>query len=187
MANQTDENAIKVHGSDAQFLIDRLTRENIYRSRYWKEFCFGICAADVVALAAELTHVGGLCGPARKPTPFLCLVLKLLQLGPARDVVEEFLTQERFKYATVLAATYLRLVGTAVDVYNTLEKLYADYRKISYRKGSGDYELTTVDQVIDDLLLSNELFSILSPRLQHRHVLCDLGQLQTRKSALSLD
>jgi pre-mRNA-splicing factor 38A len=184
MANQTDESAIKVHGADAQVLIDRIARESIYQSRYWKEFCFGVCAADVVALAAEITHVGGLCGHARRPTPFLCLVLKLLQLGPSRDVIDEFLYQSYFKYAKVLGATYLRLVGSAVDIYENLEPHYADYRKIVLRSGTGDYQLTTVDQIIDDLLVDEQVFGVTLPRLQHRYVLSDLGHLQPRRTTL---
>jgi pre-mRNA-splicing factor 38A len=184
MANQTDADALRVHGTNPQFLIEKLTRERIYSSRYWREQCFGVSTENVVALAADLTHVGGLYGNARKPAPFICLALKLLQLGPTRDVVQEFLTQPHFKYATILAAFYLRIVGDAVDVYSTLEPLLADYRKLVVRVGSGDFELTNLDSVVDSLLVDEDVFGIKLPRIQHRHTCVELG-LPPRTSALN--
>lgn len=175
MANQTDKDAARVHGTDPQFLIERLIRERIYESRFWKEQCFGISVEDLVALAADLTHVGGLYGDARTPTPFMCLLLKLLQLGPERDVLSEFFAQSHFKYSTALSCCYLRITGDAFDIYSTLEPLLADYRKVIVRRGGGEFELTNVDVVVETLLNEDEIFALKLPRIQHRHVCAELG------------
>ena len=45
-----------------------------------------------------------------KPTPFLCLVLKMLQIQPEKDIVIEFIKNEDFKYVRALGAYYLRFV-----------------------------------------------------------------------------
>jgi pre-mRNA-splicing factor 38A len=186
MANQTARDATKVRGADPQLFIEKLTRERIYQSRYWREHCFGVSIADVAGLASDLSHAGGLFGPARKPTAFICLVLKLLQLGPTREVVQEFFDQSHFKYAMLVAAFYIRIVGEAQDVFRTLEELLADYRKIVIRLDSGEFELSTVDQVVDNLLVDEDVFGIKLPRMQHRHVLTELG-MRPRVSALPQD
>lgn len=49
--------------------------------------------------AKELDHIGGTFGGNRKPTPFMCLVLKMLQIQPEKAIVLEFIKNELFKYA----------------------------------------------------------------------------------------
>lgn len=41
------------------------------------------------------------------------------------------------RYVRVLGAFYLRLVGTPADIYQYLEPLYNDYRKIKMRLTQG--------------------------------------------------
>ena len=43
-------------------------------------------------------------GGARKPAEFLCLVLKLLQLQPDKEIIVEFIKNEDYKYVRVLGA-----------------------------------------------------------------------------------
>lgn len=69
----------------------------------------------------ELDHVGGTFGGNSKPTPFICLVLKMLQIQPEKDIIVEFIKNEEYKYVRALGAFYMRLVGKPVDVYNYLE------------------------------------------------------------------
>ena len=45
----------------------------------------------------ELKSVGGTYGGNIKPTPFMCLVLKMLQLQPEKDIVVEFIKNEDYK------------------------------------------------------------------------------------------
>ena len=47
----------------------------------------------------------------------MCLVLKMLQLQPEKEIVIEFIKNEDFKYVRILGAFYLRLVGKPVDIY----------------------------------------------------------------------
>lgn len=183
MSNRTDKDAARVHGTDPQFLIEKLVRERVYNSRFWRERCFGICVADVVTLAAGLSHVGGLYGNARTPTPFLCLLLKLLQLGPEPDVLAEFFEQPHFKYAAALACCYLRFTGDAIDVYSTLEPLLADYRKLVIRRDSGQFALTYLDVIVETLLHDDDIFGVKLPRIQSRYVCAELG-LPPRESSL---
>lgn len=42
MANKTVKDAKTIHGTNPQYLIEKIIRTRIYESRYWKEECFGL-------------------------------------------------------------------------------------------------------------------------------------------------
>ena len=184
MANATDPTARTVHGADPQSLVDRIVRSRIYESAYWKEHAFGLNAATLIDQAVKLTHVGGVYGPHAVPTPFLCLALKLLQIQPPVEAVEEYIVQAEYKYLRLLGAFYYRLVGRGVEVWRTLEGLLADYRKVRRRKEDGGWEVVHVDEVVDELLQCEKSFSISLPRLMRREQLELMGRLEPRRSAL---
>ena len=91
-------------GLFAQNLVEKILRSKIYQSMYWKEHCFGLTAESLVDKAVGLNYVGGTYGGQRKPTNFMCLVLKLLQLQPDKEIVVEFIKNEDYKYVRVLGA-----------------------------------------------------------------------------------
>jgi len=165
-----------------QFLVDKILRTKIQETTYWKQHCFGASAAAVVDLAADLEAVGGTTTALRRPTPFLCLLLKLLQLGPSRDVVAEYVSNPDLKYLRVLGALYARLAWRPADVFLTLEPLLADFRRLRAHAPPGSpstcgYELTTVDAVVDALLTESTAFDVALPRLPPRKALEDTGAL----------
>ena len=63
--------------------------------------------------ATELKALGGSYGGNNKPTRFLCLALKLLQIQPEDGIVEEFIDNEDFKYVRALGAFYSAVDGTS--------------------------------------------------------------------------
>ena len=184
MANVTDKFAASVHGTNPQNLIEYIMRQKIYDSLYWKQYCFGLSAGDVVDKGIELKFVGGMFGEPQKPTEFICLVLKLLQIQPEKDIILEYIRNDDFKYLRLLGAFYLRLVGSAVDVYRYLEPLLNDYRRVRVRDPSGSFSLSYIDEIIDNMLQRDHLFNIALPRLPKRSVLEDTGQLPPRESVL---
>lgn len=80
-----------VRGVNPATLFEKAVRDRITDSYYWKEQCFGLNAATICDRAVELTSIGGTYGVSEKPTPFLCLAFKLLQLQPERQVILEYL------------------------------------------------------------------------------------------------
>ena len=66
----------------------------------------------------------------------------------------------------MLGALYLRLVGTSLEVYNYLEPLYNDYRKLKMMNRSGEFELTHVDEFVDMLLREERVCDVILPRIQ---------------------
>ncbi|RLN43955.1 hypothetical protein BBJ28_00017249 [Nothophytophthora sp. Chile5] len=183
MANATDPSAQSVHGVNPQSLIEKIMRNRVYASIFWKEQCFGLTAETLVDKAVELSAFGGTFGGNQQPTPFLCLLLKMLQLQPEIDVVRQFVQNEDYKYVTALGAVYLRLVGKPTEIYTMLEPLYSDYRKLRKRNVIG-WEITHMDEMVDALLTEEYYIDLALPRLADRELLEKTEGLPPRKSVL---
>lgn len=198
-----------VRGVNPATLFEKAVRDRITESYYWKEQCFGLNAATLCDRAIELSCIGGTYGVSEKPTPFLCLAFKMLQINPSRDIVLEYLNfadpgsddeaentaaeqaengvvKERgdFKYLRALAAFYVRLTFDAVDVYKTLEPLLLDYRKLK-RRVRDSFMLTHMDQFVDDLLTKDRVCGTSLWKLPSRQQLEDLDLLEERISPLA--
>ncbi|KAI9470443.1 PRP38 family-domain-containing protein [Zychaea mexicana] len=185
MANRTVSDARAVHGVDPQRLVEKIIRERIYDSMYWKEHCFGLTAATLMDKAVDLTYIGGQYA-GQHPTEFLCLTLKMLQLQPEKDIVNELIKQEDFKYLRALGAFYLRLVGRSKEIYLSLEPLLNDPRKLRIREGDG-FSLTYMDEFIDQLLHEDRVCDVILPRLVSRYALEENDELEPRVSGLEGD
>lgn len=85
---------ITVRGQNPALCLEKGTRERIVESLYWKESCFGLNLATLCDRATALNHVGGTYGISGKPTPFICLSLKLLALAgdKEREIIREMLS-----------------------------------------------------------------------------------------------
>ncbi|KAL1605071.1 hypothetical protein SLS60_004614 [Paraconiothyrium brasiliense] len=73
-------------------LIEKAMRERIIESMYWKEQLFAVNEAMICDRAIALTHVGG--SVNNRPTPFICILLKLLSLVPSEEIILEMLNYE---------------------------------------------------------------------------------------------
>jgi len=187
MANRTVKDAVTIKGTNPQYLVEKIIRSRVYDSKYWKENCFALTAELLVDKAMELKFTGGVFGGNIKPTPFICLVLKMLQIQPEKDIVIEFIKNEDFKYVRALGAYYLRLTGTSLDCYKYLEPLLNDYRKIRTQKRDGNFELSHMDEFIDQLLHDERVCDVQLPRLQKREILEETNELEPRVSVLEGD
>ncbi len=58
----------------------------------------------------ELKFVGGVYGGNIKPTPFLCLALKMLQIQPEKDIIVEFIKNEDFKFVCKYCSICIQFV-----------------------------------------------------------------------------
>ncbi|WWC96100.1 hypothetical protein V866_002967 [Kwoniella sp. B9012] len=182
MANSTLRGAKSIHGGNPQYLIEKVIRARIYDSLYWKEQCFALTAESIIDKAIALKSIGGVTD-RNTPTPFISLTLKLLQLQPEKEILIEYLLAEEFKYLRALAAFYIRLTFRSMDIYEILEPLMKDYRKLRVAH-SGGYSLTYFDEFIDDLLTKERVCDIILPRLTQRSVLEETEGLEPRKSLL---
>ncbi|EJD06111.1 PRP38-domain-containing protein [Fomitiporia mediterranea MF3/22] len=182
MANTTIKGALAIHGQNPQFLVETVIRNRIYECQYWKERCFALTAESLIDRAIELNSIGGVYGN-NNPTEFMCLLLKLLQIQPEKEILIEYLQVDEFKYLRALAAMYIRMTFRAVEVYEILEPLLKDYRKLRLRHVGG-YTLTYMDEFADQLLHDERVCDIILPRIIKREVLEENGEIAPRKSLL---
>ncbi|KAF8533821.1 PRP38 family-domain-containing protein [Trichophaea hybrida] len=170
------------HGVNPLLLVEKIIRDRILDCLYWKEQCFGLNAATLLDRATEVTYIGGHYGN-QKPTPFICLVFKLLQLQPEKEIIMAYLEDAEFKYLRALAAMYIRLTWNAVEIFKTLEPLMGDFRKIRMR-GMNGWRLSYMDEFIDSLLTQERVCDIALPRMMTRAMLEDAEELEPRESLL---
>ncbi|WVF69178.1 hypothetical protein IAT40_003953 [Kwoniella sp. CBS 6097] len=185
MANSALRGTKSVHGGNPQFLIEKVIRARIYDSLYWKEQCFALTAESIIDKAIALHSLGGVTD-RQTPTPFISLTLKLLQLQPEKEILIEYLLAEEYKYLRALAAFYIRLTFRSMEIYEILEPLMKDYRKLRVAHAGG-YSLTYFDEFIDELLTQERVCDIILPRLTQRSVLEETEGLPPRKSLLDED
>jgi len=133
--------------------------------------------------AMELKWIGGNYSANLKPTPFMCLVCKMLQIQPELAIVLELLKQTDHKYVRALGAIYLRLTGKAVDIYTYIEPLYNDNRKLRMR-GVNGWSIVNMDSFAEELVMGTHCCDIALPRLAPRYHLEKQELLKPYKSLL---
>ena len=152
--------------------IDPITKEKVVRSLYWTQRCARLDVLGVCEAAIDLQFVGGVVGEYRTPTPYLCLLYRLLELGPTTETIEAMWKQEVHKYLRVMALHYARLVaskkphGAAEAKTMLAEVMEADYRKIKSRQLDGKFVLVHVDEVCELLLNERDWFGINIPAMR---------------------
>ncbi|OBT77643.1 hypothetical protein VF21_03733 [Pseudogymnoascus sp. 05NY08] len=174
------------NGFNPATIFEKPVRERIIDCYFWKDQCFALNEADIVSRVVEHVHfVAGTYGDSQRPSPFLCLAFKLLQLGPGDDILKEYLGYggERFKYLRALACFYVRLTRPAKEVYETLEPFLEDGRKLR-RRGRQGTSLTFVDQFVDELLTKERICATSLWKMPKREQLEDSEILEPRVSAL---
>merc|ERR1712225_46396 len=174
------------NGLNPATIMEKPVRERIIDCYFWKDQCFAVNEADIVTRVVDhVNFIGGTYGDAQRPSPFLCLAFKLLQLGPSDDILKEYLEYggEKFKYLRALALFFIRMTRQAKDVYALLEPHLSDYRKLR-RKGRTGTSLTFMDVFVDDLLVKDRVCGTTLWKMPKREILEDLDVLEPRVSAL---
>ena len=174
------------NGLNPATIMEKAVKDRIVDSYFYKEQCFALNEADIVDRVVEhVNFIGGTHGANQKPSPFLCLAFKLLELAPSNAILDEYLRHggEHFKYLRALTCFYLRMTRQAKDVYMMLEPYLADRRKLR-RKGRQGTSLTFMDDFVDDLLTKDRVCATSLWKMPNREILEDLDQLDPRVSPL---
>ncbi|KOS21132.1 Pre-mRNA-splicing factor 38A [Escovopsis weberi] len=174
------------NGLNPANIMEKAVKDRIVDSYFYKEQCFALNEADIVDRVVEhVSFIGGTHGAAQRPSPFLCLAFKLLELGPSDDIVREYLGHggDEFKYLRALACFYVRLTRQAKDVYTMLEPYLEDRRKLR-RRGRAGTRLSYVDEFVDELLVGDRVCATSLWKMPKREVLEDLEVLEPRVSPL---
>ena len=155
----------------------------MFNSYYWKEKCFGLTSETIIDKILELKYIGGMNHSSNQPTDFICLFIKLLQLNPSEEIIDEYLSDPDLKYLRALTALFIRFAYPPVKIYTKLEKLYCDYKKLVILKSKG-YAIIHMDEYIDSLLNEEHIFEISLPKIPKRSVLEENGELKPYVSVL---
>ncbi|ODV63773.1 U4/U6-U5 snRNP complex subunit PRP38 [Ascoidea rubescens DSM 1968] len=181
------KNAELIHGVNPVLLFEKIIRERILDTIYWKLNCFGLTPLTILDKAVKIKIIGGQ-DSNQRPSHFQCLLLKLLQIHPSKEIISEYINQKRFKYLTCLGLMYARLCFDSIDVYETLETYYNDYRKVRFRPNHGSpVMLYHIDEFVDELLTKERVCDLILPRLPNREFLEDEKDLEPRKSTVELN
>ncbi|RKF56687.1 Pre-mRNA-splicing factor 38 [Golovinomyces cichoracearum] len=174
------------NGLNPATIMEKPVRERIVDCYFWKDQCFAVNEADIVNRVVEnVNFIGGTYGDSQRPSPFLCLAFKLLQLSPSDEILKEYLHfgGEKFKYLRALALFYIRLTRQPKIVYETLEPFLCDYRKLRKRGRIGS-SLTYMDVFVDDLLTKDRICGTTLWKIPKRTIMEDLDLLEPRVSPL---
>lgn len=129
----------------------------------------------------ELNCIGGVHGDSNEPTPFLCLLLKMILIQPADDIIEEFIKNEAFRYVRALGALYLRLTRSDLDCYKHLEPLFKDMQELRHlNPGSSSFKILHMDEFIFLLLRSAGVCDVALLRLQKRTIFEQNNELEPK-------
>lgn len=168
-------------------LIEDVTRKKIFDSQYWQQHCFYLTAETLVDRAIELRSFGGVTTAMGAPSDFLCLLLKMLLIQPDSAIPLMFIEEAEYRYVRLLGAFYIRLTHKPKDIYELLEPLYLDYRKLRLRTSDNSFDIVHMDDCIDQLLHSKQFCNIHLPPMVKRYKLEEAGVLQPRISPLQAE
>ena len=163
--------------------VELILRNRVFNSYYWKETCFGLTSETIIDKILELKYIGGMNHSSNQPTDFICLFIKLLQLNPSEEIIDEYLSDPDLKYLRALTALFIRFAYPPPKIYTKLEKLYCDYKKLVILKSKG-YAIIHMDEYIDSLLNDEHIFEISLPKIPKRSVLEENGELSPYVSVL---
>ena len=167
----------------ALFLVSSIMRDKVFSSFYWKSECFGLDSVTIMDKAVVLDYIGTTYGGERKATPFLCLLVKLLQIKPSIEILKVYINNPKFKYLTALGIIYLRLTSSSIDVYTSVEHLYQDFRKLKIRNLDGSFGIIYLDEFVELCLCERKFLDLDLPFIHKRSVLVEKGLLNFPRSS----
>ena len=163
--------------------VELILRHRVFNCYYWKDKCFGLTSETIIDKVMEIKYIGGMNHSSNQPTDFICLFIKLLQLNPSEEIIDEYLSDPDLKYLRALTALFIRFAYPPVKIYTKLEKLFCDYKKLVILKSKG-YAIIHMDEYIDSLLNDEHIFEISLPKIPKRTVLEENGSLKPYVSVL---
>ncbi|KAG7195355.1 uncharacterized protein KQ657_003883 [Scheffersomyces spartinae] len=173
-------------------LIEPIVRHRIHESLFYKQYLHLTNEATLMTVVdQQVQYVGGADGIG-KPCPFLCCLLRMLELEPLSEMIDVYLNQlgyNLFKYLTAMALLYVRLTYSSDKVYTILDTFYTDFRKLRFllkipvytATGSAcHYKLSYIDELVDELICRERVCDIILPRITPRQRLVEQDQVAPR-------
>lgn len=177
-------------------LVESIVRHRIQDSLFYKTHLFLANELTILdTVVAQVHYIGGTDAGGR-PSPFLCCLLRLLELEPLQEILQLYLTQKgfnQFKYLTALTLLYCRLVQKPSAFYALYDEYIKDYRKLRMALKLPDfsnatpvhYKLTYMDEWVDMLAEEGRVVDLIMPYMAPRQSYVERGEAEPRSYALS--
>lgn len=169
-------------------LIEAIVRNRIKDSLFYKQYLYLTNEQTILPVIINQVHyVGGL-DSSNRPSPFLCCLLRLLEIDPSAAIIKAYLARPEFKYLTCLTLFYCRMTQKPVEVYTLLDSYITNYGKLrmklvtpSMRDGFPvNFTLTYIDEFVDSLL-QQRCLGIILPVIESRQLLVNKGMIKERE------
>ncbi|CAH6721785.1 putative pre-mRNA-splicing factor 38 [[Candida] jaroonii] len=124
-----------------------------------------------------------------RPSPFICCLLRLLEINPSSEILKIYLNQNKFKYLTALVLMFIRMTKRPEEVYNLFDNYITNFSKLRIQLNDPQFingipksfSLCHVDEFVDDLLTKKRVVDVILPRLVPRQFLIDKGIIGERQ------
>ena len=143
---------------------------NTLSSPYYKSVLNNCSILTIIDEIVESKYIGTTYSKQKFPTPFLCLLVRLTQIQPPIDIVNELLGSHDLKYLRQLMYFYVRMNCKDVQVYKILEQGFESYNKIVVREEDGKFKIINCDEIVEILLTSKNFGSLFFPHLTRRNI-----------------
>ncbi|EGV61394.1 hypothetical protein PSN45_000067 [Yamadazyma tenuis] len=169
-------------------ILETIVRNRIKDSLFYKQHLYLTNEQTILQVIVDnVKYVGGL-DSSNRPSPFLCCLLRLLEIGPSAAVVGLYLKQPEFKYLTILTLIYIRLTQPPTEVYQVLDTYRSNYTKVRVLLSSPEmvdgvpvnYGIIHIDEFVDELERSDRVVGVVMPRLESRRRLVARGMIPDR-------
>lgn len=179
-------------------LVEPIIRHRIQDSLFYKQHLFSTNELSIVpVIVREVQYIGGTDSSGR-PSPFLCCLLRMLELEPSDDILSLYLRQNgynEFKYLTALALLYSRMVCGPATVFALFDEYISDYRRLRSRLKVPQfvndlpvhYKVIHMDEWVDQLVESDRVVDLAMAYLVPRKTLVQKGEVSAREYVVSED
>lgn len=179
-------------------LVEPIIRHRIQDSLFYKQHLFSTNELSIVpVIVREVQYIGGTDSSGR-PSPFLCCLLRMLELEPSDEILSLYLRQNgynEFKYLTALALLYSRMVCGPATVFALFDEYISDYRRLRSRLKVPQfvndlpvhYKVIHMDEWVDQLVESDRVVDLAMAYLVPRQTLVQKGEVSAREYVVSED
>lgn len=177
-------------------LVEPIIRHRIQDSLFYKQYLFSANELSIVpVIVSHVKYIGGTDSSGR-PSPFLCCLLRILELEPSTDILQLYLNQNgynEFKYLTALTLLYMRMVSGPTEIYTLFDEYISDYRKLRIRSKVPQFvkdlpvhfKLTYMDEWVDLLVEEDRVVDLTLGYLAPRQTLVTKDEVRPREYGVS--
>lgn len=165
--------------------VEPIVRHRILDSIFYKRYLYLTNELTVLPIVVQHVHFVAGTDSVGRPSPFLCCLLRLLELEPSAEIVQICLEQPHFKYLTALMLAYVRFAANMSEsrrCFEVMEPFYRDYRRLRFRQPpqvvdgrTVRFRVGFVDEWVHQLLTQERVLGLRMPRLKSRWALEDEG------------